>query len=140
MQYKHIDDTYFVFIQKDEFVSETLIKFCKEQRIHTGEILGIGAVKDIELGAYDPATKEYIKKFYPDTYELISFNGNVTIKDGEPFIHAHMTIGDHDMNIIGGHLFEMKVAVVGEFIIKKVNADIHRKLDSEIGLATWDLQ
>ncbi|MBC8215905.1 MAG: DNA-binding protein, partial [Candidatus Marinimicrobia bacterium] len=139
MQYKHIDDTYFVFIQKDEFVNKTLTEFCKNRGIQTAEISGIGAVKDIEIGAYDPVEKKYITKTYSKTYELISFNGNITLKDGEPFVHAHLTLGDHDMNILGGHLFEMKVAVVGEFIIKKVNVDIHRKLDSEIGLATWNL-
>ena len=34
----------------------------------------------------------------------------------------------------------MKVAVVGEFIIRKINSDAHRELDDNIGLAVWCLE
>jgi predicted DNA-binding protein with PD1-like motif len=61
--------------------------------------------------------------------------GNITLKDGEPFIHAHITFGDHDMNVKGGHVFEMTVAVVGEFYIRKFDGSIHRELDEDVGLA-----
>ena len=59
--------------------------------------------------------------------------------EDEPFIHAHITIGNHNMEIFGGHLFSMNVAVVGEFIIHKIDGNSKRKLNDEIGLATWDL-
>ncbi len=59
--------------------------------------------------------------------------------DGEPFIHAHATIGNHDMQLFGGHVFKMDIAVVGEFIIQKINNNAKRTLNDEIGLAVWDL-
>ena len=59
----------------------------------------------------------------------------IMLKDGEPFIHAHITISDHSLNGKGGHLFEAKVAAVGEFILRKINADGKREFDSNIGLA-----
>ena len=76
---------------------------------------------------------------FEDAHELISFDGNITLKDGKPFLHAHVLLGDHAMNVFGGHLFETTVAVVGEFIIRKVNGNARRTLNSKIGLATWDL-
>ncbi len=139
MQFKQDKNSFFVFIEKNEKVIETLTQFCNHHKIFTGEITGIGAVKEIELGAYDPIEKKYNTISYPDTYELISLNGNITLKEDEPFIHAHMTMGDHDMNILGGHLFEMKVAVVGEFIIHRSNTTIKRTMNEEIGLATWNI-
>mgnify|MGYP001174589369 FL=1 len=105
-----------------------------------GQISGIGAVKEIEMGAYDLDSKSYLRKQYPDNHELISFQGNITLKDGNPFIHAHITIGNHDLHTRGGHLFEMKVAVVGEFIIRNIESNVHREFDKNIGLAVWCLE
>ena len=71
--------------------------------------------------------------------ELLSFQGNVALKDGKPFLHAHITLGTHNMEVFGGHLFEMEVAAVGEFIIHDFRDETHRKMNDEIGLATLSL-
>ena len=100
---------------------------------------GIGAVKNIDIGAYDITTKDYVHRYFDEILELLSFQGNVALKDGEPFLHAHITLGNHDMKVFGGHLFEMEVAAVGEFIIHDFQDETHRKLDDDIGLATLSL-
>lgn len=140
MQYKQHDNTYFVYLEKGEPVVDVLTNFCKEHDILNGHISGIGAMNNIELGAYDTKVGEYIKKIYKNSYELITYQGNIMLLDDEPFIHAHITIGNHNMEIFGGHLFSMNVAVVGEFVIQKVNGKSKRTFNDEIGLATWDLR
>ena len=135
MQSEQVDKTYFIFLEKDEPVMKTLTEFCSKNSIQNGEISGIGAVKNIEIGAFDPGSKSYIHKNFDKTHELISCMGNITLKDGEPFIHAHITFGDHDMNVKGGHVFAMTVAVVGEFYIRNFDGSIHRELNGDIGLA-----
>lgn len=140
MQYKQHDNTYFVYLEKGEPVVDVLTNFCKEHNIFNGHISGIGAMNNIELGAYDTKVGEYIKKIYKNSYELITYQGNIMLLDDEPFIHAHITIGNHNMEIFGGHLFSMNVAVVGEFVIQKVNGKSKRTFNDEIGLATWDLR
>ena len=84
--------------------------------------------------------KKYLRKIYKEIHELVSFQGNVTLKDGNPFIHAHITLADHDLVTRGGHLFEMKVAVVGEFIIRKVDSNVYREFNDDIGLPVWCLE
>jgi len=140
MEVRQSGQNYLVYVQKDEPVMETLTSICKKYEIVNGQISGIGAVKDIEIGAYDLDSKIYLRKQYTENHELISFQGNITLKDGDPFIHAHITISNHELHTLGGHLFEMKVAVVGEFIIRKINSDAHRELDDNIGLAVWCLE
>ena len=135
MQSKQVDKTYFIFLEKDEPVMKTLTAFCSKNGIQNGEISGIGAVKNIEVGVFDPGSKSYIHKKFDKTHELISCMGNITLKDGEPFIHAHITFGDHDMNVKGGHVFAMTVAVVGEFYIRNFDGSIYRELNGDIGLA-----
>ena len=140
MKVEHSGQNFLVYIQIDEPVMETLTSVCKNNDIMNGQISGIGAVKEIEMGAYDLDSKSYLRKQYPDNHELISFQGNITLKDGNPFIHAHITIGNHDLHTRGGHLFEMKVAVVGEFIIRNIESNVHREFDKNIGLAVWCLE
>ena len=139
MQFQKIDNSYIVHVEKGEKVMHTLTQFCIDRNITSGQLSGIGAVKNVDIGAYNITSKEYIHKIFDSILELLSFQGNVAIKDGEPFIHAHITLGNHDMEVSGGHLFEMEVAAVGEFIIHDFKDKTHRVLNEDIGLATLSL-
>lgn len=136
MKSTHNGQNHFIFVEKGEKVMETLTAYCVNKGIRNGKISGIGAVENIELGAYDFSNKEYIKSKMNEIMELVSFQGNITLKDGEPFIHAHATVGTHDLDLKGGHVFECTVAVVGEFILTEIDTHMARKLDEAIGLAT----
>ena len=136
MQYKQDGNTYFIYVQQNEKIMDTLTQFCKDNDIHNGQISGIGAIKNIEIGAFDVEKKEYIVHQLNEVWELTSYQANVLLKDGEPFIHAHINISDHDLTVKGGHLFEADVAAVGEFILRKIETDGKRELDPTIGLAT----
>ena len=139
MQFQKIDDSYIVYIEKGEKVIDSLTAFCIEQKIYSGQISGIGAVKNVDIGAYDITSKDYIHKVFDSTLELLSFQGNIALKDDKPFLHAHITLGNHDMEVSGGHLFEMEVAAVGEFIKHDFKDKTHRALNEDIGLATLSL-
>lgn len=134
MQYKQVDKDYFIYIEKNKKVMDTLIRFCKDQAITNAKISGIGAVKQSEIGAYDTVGKEYIQKQFPDVWELVSYEGNVTLKDGDPFVHGHVVLSNHDMKTIGGRLFEMTVAAVGEFFLRKFDNDAYREINEDVGL------
>ena len=134
MQYKQVDKDYFIYIEKNKKVMDTLIRFCKDQAITNAKISGIGAVKQSEIGAYDTVGKEYIRKQFPDVWELVSYEGNVTLKDGDPFVHGHVVLSNHDMKTIGGHLFETTVAAVGEFFLRKFDNDAYREINEDVGL------
>ena len=134
MQYKQVDKDYFIYIEKNEKVMDTLTRFCKDQAITNAKISGIGAVKQTEIGAYDTVGKEYIRKQFPDVWELVSYEGNVTLKDGDPFVHGHVVLSNHDMKTIGGHLFETTVAAVGEFFLRKFDNDAYREINEDVGL------
>ena len=140
MQYEKNKQDYFIYIEKDEKVMHSLTKFCLDNNIQNGKISGIGAVKMTEIGAYDIVKKEYLKKEYSDVFELISFEGNVTLKENQPFVHAHVVLSNHNMDTVGGHLFESTVAAVGEFFLRKFDGSAFRKLNREVGLPCISLQ
>ena len=135
MQFERDNDTYIIYLEKDDRIMYSLTQFCKDYKINNGKISGIGAIKEIEVGAYDLNHRKYISHYFEDIWELTSFQGNVQLKDGDPFIHAHINISNHDLDPKGGHLFEATVAVVGEFILNKINTMGKRVLNPDIGLA-----
>jgi predicted DNA-binding protein with PD1-like motif len=134
MQFKQDGNTFIIYIEQDEYIMETLTQFCKSKDIINAQISGIGAIKEIDFGAYDLENKKYIRQSFNNLWELTSFQGHVILKDNEPFIHAHITVSDHNLNVKGGHLFEAKVGAVGEFILRKIETDGKRELDPNIGL------
>jgi len=134
MQYKQVGKDHFIYIEKNEKVMDTLTRFCIDKGISNAKLSGIGAVKETEIGAYDTIKKEYIRKEYSDILELVSFEGNITLKDGSPFPHAHVVLSDHNMSTTGGHLFETTVAAVGEFFLMEFDNDAYRELNEDVGL------
>ena len=134
MQYKQVGKDHFIYIEKNEKVMDTLTRFCIDKGISNAKLSGIGAVKETEIGAYDTIKKEYIRKEYSDILELVSFEGNITLKDGSPFPHAHVLLSDHNMSTAGGHLFETTVAAVGEFFLMEFDNDAYRELNEDVGL------
>ena len=135
MNYRQDGNTFIAYVKQNEKIMQTLTDFCKVQNIQNAQISGIGAIKQIELGAYDLNNKKYTIQNFDETWELTSFQGNVMLKGRNPFIHAHINISDHNFNVKGGHLFEATVAVVGEFVLKKINSKGKREFDPNIGLA-----
>ena len=140
MQFQKVGKDYLINIDKDEKVVETLTRFCKENGIKNAKLSGIGAVKKTEIGAYDLLKKEYIKREYSEILELLSLEGNVALKDGQPFIHAHVVLSDHKMQTLGGHLFETTVGVAGEFFLTQFDGNAYRELKPDIGLACMCLE
>jgi predicted DNA-binding protein with PD1-like motif len=117
----------------DEVVS-TLVKFAAERGIHSGTVIGIGALKDPELGYYNLEKKEYVKRKYDGDWELASLSGNFARKGSETILHAHAIFSDDQFRTIGGHLFSAQVAVTGEFYIRSGGVEIERGPDAATGL------
>ncbi len=137
MQILGQSDHRMLIVAKDEALVASITRFAKELNLKGGMISGIGAVKDVELGYYELEKKEYIRKtFSGEDYELISLSGNISLRDGETYVHVHTTIGDSHFQVFGGHLFEAVVAVTAEIFITPLGQMPVRVLDSCLGLST----
>ena len=139
MNHQIDNDVIYVSLLPDESVMDSLIAISKKLNLKSGWISGIGAIEGALIGMYDIRKKKYDKKQFTEEYELISFNGNITIKNDEPFVHAHIVFSDSEYKAFGGHLFETKISVAGEFIIHKSNKIIKRRMYQPVGLPLWCL-
>ena len=121
-------------VDRGEPVVASLQDYIGRQRILGGSVVGLGAVEAAEIGYFDGETRSYRRTFIPQTRELLSLVGTISRLDGKPFVHAHVTLGAPDHSVVGGHLFEARVAVTGEFVIHEAPVASSRVFDEATGL------
>jgi len=117
-----------------EDVIESLKNFCREEKIGSGFISGIGAVSEVLLGLYDLENKKYIDNPVIKNMEIASFSGNISVFGGEPVIHAHGVFSDEKSVCVGGHVKKMIVAATCEVFMIKLDKDIVRVKNEKIGI------
>jgi len=138
MNYNKDGDKIYLSIDKNEYVNASLLEVCEENNIKFAWINGIGAIFNPEVGYFDINDKDYKKKTFDGDFELISLIGNMTYKEGVPFIHTHITFTDTEYRAFGGHLFDCKIAAAGEFLITIGDKKISRSYSDEVGLFLWN--
>ena len=108
MQYQQFGERYIVRLESGEPIVETLTRFCKEQRIEFANLSAAGAVEWVRLGYWNARTRQYEYREVEEQMEVVSFQGNSSLKDGEPFLHLHGVFGRQDFSVLGGHIKEAR--------------------------------
>lgn len=139
MFFKKIANGYLLRLEKGEEVIESLTNLAEREKIPGGFLYGLGAVKDVTLGYFDTATKEYRKRDFKDDYELTSLVGDIFYFEGKPGVHAHVNLSGPDFTVIGGHLVKAIITGTGEFFIYTTDETLKRKKDPSSGLNLLDL-
>ncbi len=140
MEYKRYKDTIVVRIDKGEDIIKKLLELAVEEDILFSSISGLGAVDEVVLGIFDTENKKYISVTYTGDFEITSLVGSLSRKDGKPYIHAHMSIGNVIKNkFVGGHLNKAIVSATAEIILAVVDMVVERELNKEIGLNLFKL-
>ncbi len=129
---------YFIVLKKGDDFFEKIMEGFRASGFPAATVSGIGSLTQITLGYFDREQKVYHKKYLDKIYELISATGNISLKDGAPFAHIHVTIGDSDYKVYGGHLFSAIVAVTGEIELRRVDAPLERKYTADLNMALID--
>lgn len=121
---------------KGESFPGALADYCRENRIGAAVVLGgIGMLSGTTIGRYDGS--QYEKTVLEDSLEVLSLQGNISMKEGEPFAHLHVSIADHDFTARGGHLFHGTVSMVIELAMIELSQGMFRK---PMGGAFWRLE
>ncbi len=64
--------------------------------------------------------------------------GNISLKDNEIMVHAHVVLADFEGKAYGGHLMPGTKIFAAEFHIQEyVGAELTRVKDKETGLPLW---
>lgn len=139
MQYAETDGIYLITLKRGEQVVATVTRFCAEHGIQNGYLTGIGAVDELTCGYYALSEKQYHFTEYHDLIEVVSLTGNVFLKEGKPFVHAHGVFTDTKNAAFGGHIVDMRVGVTLEVVLMPLSSAFSRLPDECIGLSLTDL-
>lgn len=123
-------------LRRGEDLLETLTELCTKHNIRSGWLSGLGAVERARIGYYDQEKREYAFLEIEDRLEITNLTGNISLKEGVPMVHAHITLADASGKVYGGHLAPGTVAFACELIIEVLQGTtLERKHDAETGLA-----
>ena len=89
MQYRRYGDKIAVRLDRGEEIICSLERLCADEKIGFAWVCAIGAVGSFTVGVFSPEKKTYSSNSFSGDYEIVSLGGNVTRKDGGPYIHLH---------------------------------------------------
>jgi predicted DNA-binding protein with PD1-like motif len=131
--------TFVVVFDKDDEIVEGLTRFATRERLRASHVTAIGALRDVVLGYFDPAAREYRRIPVAEQVEVLSLLGVVTLDGEKPKLHAHIVVGRADGSARGGHLLEGHVFPTLEVVVEELPRHLQRRTDPETGLALIDL-
>ncbi len=114
-------------------------EIAKNNKISTATFTAIGALKNAKLGFYDQERHRYSEISLSTPQEIASCIGNISLKDNEPFVHAHVILADREGSTKGGHLLQGRVFAVEIHLTELSGRKLVRKRDAVTGLSLWDL-
>nr|ACS15385.1 protein of unknown function DUF296 [uncultured bacterium FLS12] len=117
---------------------EELTAVCVEKGVTLGRVEALGAVRKARLGFYDQQTREYQFFELNEPLEITKLVGNVSLKDDQPMVHAHVTLSDREGRAFGGHLAPGTEIFACEFVLEAYSGEaLCRGYDEETGLPLW---
>lgn len=103
------------FSDGDEILSG-LTDLARQHGITSAHITGLGGLSTAMLAFGDPSIGAFVFKQIPiaEKSELVSLVGNVSLREGEPYVHLHAVVALSDGTTRGGHVLRLDVAPVAE--------------------------
>jgi hypothetical protein len=103
-----------------------------------GEVRAVGALQRAELAFYDQTARRYEPHTLERPLELLALVGNVSRRDGETAVHAHLVLGEADGRCLGGHALPGCVVFACELVLEElVGEALERGHDEVTGLPLW---
>jgi predicted DNA-binding protein with PD1-like motif len=131
--------SYIINVEHDLDLIQFITELAEKANITNATFTGIGALKRATLGAYDQERHNYVKIEVETPHEIACCTGNISLKDGKPFVHAHAVLSDEKGNVKAGHLFK-GVVFAAEVLVQEFDGPrLERKFDELTGLSLWSV-
>ena len=134
MEYRRFDNTVVVRIDKGEEILEKIKELALKENIKLASINALGAVNDFTVGVYKVDEKKYYANEFKGSFEIVSLTGTINTMNDEYYAHLHMSAGDSEGKVFGGHLNRAVVSATCEMVINVIDGVVDRIFDNETGL------
>ncbi len=139
MKYKVFGSTIVVRIDRGEELMTSVKSLCEKEGVTLASITALGAVDHVIVGLYKVEEQRFLPNVFDGEMEMTSLIGNVTVKDGEVYLHMHADFADETGRVFGGHVTEVIVSGTCEMFIQKIDGVIGRRMDDETGINLFDM-
>ncbi len=140
----HRGRTLLLRLDRKDLLHDRILAVCRERGVRCARVTGLGAFEEAELVEYDQAKKVYKPaQSFRAAMELLSLQGNVSEKDGQPFIHLHAAVSRERedqarrVEVLGGHLNRAVVFAAEITLDCYDDLRLHRLPDEPTGLSLW---
>lgn len=134
MEYRRFDNTIIARIDKGEEILEKIKELALKENIKLASINALGAVNDFTVGVYKVDEKKYYANEFKGSFEIVSLTGTINTMNDEYYAHLHMSAGDSEGKVFGGHLNRAVVSATCEMVINVIDGVVDRIFDNETGL------
>ena len=118
-----------------EEIVASLTRLVEQEQVQLGSVTAIGAANDVTIGIFSTQEKQYHARRYQGDYEISALVGNVTRKEGEPYLHLHITIGNPVTGEVhAGHLTSATISETLELFLQVWDGQVGRKFSDQVGL------
>ena len=138
MEYRRFDNVIVARLDKGEEILEKIKEISLKEDIKLANINALGATNDITVGVFKTAEKKYYSNSFTGDMEIVSLTGTVNTMNGEFYSHLHMSCGDVNGNVFGGHLNRAVVSATCELVMYIIDGRVDRKFSEEIGLNLFE--
>ncbi len=126
--------------EHDSDLVQFITKLAEDRGITAAEFSVIGALKHAKLGFYDQEKHGYHEITVDSPHEIACCIGNISVKNGRSFVHAHAVLADEDGDTKAGHMVEGIVFAAEIHLHELEGAKLERKHDEETDLWLWDIE
>ncbi len=139
MEYQKFPQGYVLRLDPGEEVIASLTDLVTREDVSLGTVSALGAANDITIGIFDTVEKQYYSCRYQGDYEISALVGNVSRKDGEPYLHLHVTIGNPVTGSVhAGHLSSATISATLELFLQVWDGQVERRFSDVVGLNLFE--
>ena len=134
MEYKRFNNVIVARLNKGEEVLEQIKEISLKENIKLANVNALGATNDFTVGVYNIDEKKYYSNSFTGNFEIVSLTGSINTMDGNFYTHIHMSCGDSEGKVFGGHLNRAVISATCEMFIYIIDGTVDRFHDDETGL------
>ena len=134
MDYRRFGQKIIARIDKGEEILEMLEVIARKENIKLAAVSALGATNDITVGVFHTDEKKYYANHFMGDMEIVSLTGTVSTMNGEYYAHIHMSAGDANGHVVGGHLNKALISATCEMVIDIIDGSVDRAFNEEVGL------
>lgn len=138
MDYRRFGNTIVARFDRGEEIIEELKNIALAEKISLADVTALGATDDFTVGILNTDEKKYYPHDFSGDHEIVSLIGTINTMNDEFYTHIHMSAGNVNGEVFGGHLNRAVISATCELVINVIDGRVDRKFDEVTGINLFE--